>query len=89
MKSIWPISLFSFYSEVKIKDNLKLTSGGIPAVTKPEFFGSFFQKLLTKNKDEIVYKVILGALHLRFTLVLYLSKKYGWDKLSTNAKDRG
>ena len=36
------ISRFAFYSEVKIKERQKLTSGGKPVVTKPAFFGTFY-----------------------------------------------
>ena len=39
------ISRFAFYSEVKIKERQKLTSGGKPVVTKPAFFGTFYNPL--------------------------------------------
>ena len=62
-------------------------SGGIPAGDKACIlwhlggfiirFGDPFQKFFTKNKDDIVNKVILGVLHLIFTLVSYIGLKYG------------
>ena len=68
------ISRFAFYSEVKIKEHLKLTRGAIPGGDKAcilwEVLSSFWVTLSRnfsqKNKAEIVNKVILGVLHLIF-----------------------
>ena len=76
----------------------KLSSGCIPVVTKPAFFGVWeilssvlgtLSRNFSQKNNNIVNKVILEVLHLIFTLVLYIGQKYGQDNLSTNAKDRG
>ena len=72
------ISWFAFYSEVKIKEHLKLTNGGIPVVTNLVFFGRFYHPFAGPF-PEISHKKIILKLFIRSFWGDYIDGFYIWD----------